>query len=108
MTDNRTTELLPCPFREHNRKRLVIHHRKCRWHEGGLYAVKCEICGIRGPYALSEEKAIEKWNTRHVETCEMEYVSDFMSWHCKACDMMDMAPRDPKPRFCKRCGRRVE
>ena len=65
------TTLLPCPFREHNRKRLVIHHRKCRWHEGGLYAVKCEICGIRGPYALSEEKAIEKWNTRHVETCRI-------------------------------------
>lgn len=42
-----------------------------------------------------------------VETCEMEYVSDWMSWHCKACDMMDMAPRDPKPRFCKWCGRKV-
>ena len=41
------------------------------------------------------------------ETCEMEYVSDFMSWHCKACDTMDMAPRDPKPRFCKWCGRKV-
>lgn len=73
MTDNRTTELLPCPFREHKRKKLVIHHRKCRWYEDGLYAVKCEICGIRGPYALSEEKAVEKWNARHVETCEPPY-----------------------------------
>lgn len=40
-------------------------------------------------------------------TCEMEYVSDFMSWHCKACDQMDMAPRNPKPRYCKWCGRKV-
>ena len=45
--------------------------------------------------------------TLGVETCEMEYVSDFMSWHCKACDMMDMAPRNPKPRYCKWCGRKV-
>lgn len=41
------------------------------------------------------------------ETCEMEYVGDYMSWHCKACDMMDMAPRDPKPRYCKWCGRKA-
>lgn len=40
-------------------------------------------------------------------TCEMEYVSDWMSWHCKACDQMDMAPRNPKPRYCKWCGRKV-
>ena len=39
--------------------------------------------------------------------CEMEYVSDFMSWHCKACDMMDMAPHNPKPRYCKWCGAKV-
>ena len=40
-------------------------------------------------------------------TCEMEYVSDFMSWHCKACGQMDMAPRNPKPWYCKWCGRKV-
>ncbi len=40
-------------------------------------------------------------------TCEMEYVSDWMSWHCKSCDQMDMAPRNPKPRYCKWCGRKV-
>lgn len=47
-------------------------------------------------------------NDERTETCEMEYVSDWMSWHCKACDHMDMAPRNPKPRYCKWCGRRVE
>ena len=39
--------------------------------------------------------------------CEMEYVNDFMSWHCKACDMMDMAPHNPKPCYCKWCGAKV-
>ena len=39
--------------------------------------------------------------------CEMEYVSDFLSWHCKACGHLDMAPRDPRPRYCKWCGRKV-
>ena len=46
-------------------------------------------------------------NSERTETCEMEYVSDWMSWHCKSCDHMDMAPRNPKPRYCKWCGRKV-
>jgi len=52
-------------------------------------------------------EAIERIAVLGTETCEMEYVSDFMSWHCKACDQMDMAPRNPKPRYCKWCGRKV-
>ena len=59
-----------------------------------------KIVGITDP-----EQAVEAMLGRG--TCEMEYVSDFMSWHCKACDMMDMAPRNPKPRYCKWCGRKV-
>lgn len=46
-------------------------------------------------------------NSERTETCEMEYVSDWMSWHCKSCDHMDMAPRNLKPRYCKWCGRKV-
>ena len=46
-------------------------------------------------------------NSERTETCEMEYVTDWMSWHCKSCDHMDMAPRNPKPRYCKWCGRKV-
>ena len=59
-----TEELKPCPFKNHVRSRLKIKHRGCRWYPGGLYAVECEWCGIRGPYRLTEEKAIESWNTR--------------------------------------------
>ena len=55
----------------------------------------------------SPADAIERIAALGTETCEMEYVSDWMSWHCKACDQMDMAPRNPKPRYCKWCGRKV-
>lgn len=37
-------------------------------------------------------------------TCEMEYVGDFMSWHCKACGQLTMMPRNPKPTYCMWCG----
>ena len=56
-------------------------------------------------WCFTPEQAIAA--TLGAGTCEMEYVSDFMSWHCKACDQMDMAPRNPKPRYCKWCGRKV-
>ena len=64
-------------------------------------------------HALLEEAAMlgasdaKPTQAESLGTCEMEYVSDWMSWHCKACDQMDMAPRNPKPRYCKWCGRKV-
>ena len=57
-------ELKPCPFGTHKKQKLKMHHRGCRWYKSGLYAIQCEICGIRGPYALGEKRAIERWNTR--------------------------------------------
>lgn len=64
------TELKPCPFSIHKKQKLAIHHRGSRWYKDGLFAVKCNVCGIRGPYALSERHAIERWNTRAERTCE--------------------------------------
>ena len=40
-------------------------------------------------------------------TCEVEYVSDWMGWHCKACDMLWQGLRDQRPRYCPNCGRKV-
>ena len=67
MTDYKfdTSLAKPCPFRGgHYRKKLVMHHINSKHYKNGLYAVKCEICGVRGMYALSEETAIEEWNER--------------------------------------------
>lgn len=41
-------------------------------------------------------------------TCEVEYVSDWMRWHCKACDSLWQGLRDQRPHYCPNCGRRVE
>lgn len=40
-------------------------------------------------------------------TCEVEYVSDWMGWHCKTCDMLWQGLRDQRPRYCPNCGRAV-
>jgi len=75
---------------------------KAKPHADKLMVMTCcsQKCTVMTP-----EQAVEATLGRG--TCEMEYVSDFMSWHCKSCDMMDMAPRNPKPRYCKWCGRKV-
>lgn len=40
--------------------------------------------------------------------CQMEYVADWMGWHCKSCDNIRQGLRDQKPNYCPNCGRRVE
>ena len=40
-------------------------------------------------------------------TCEMEWASDWMGWHCKACDSLRQGLPDQKPNFCPNCGREV-
>lgn len=40
-------------------------------------------------------------------TCEMEWVSDWMGWHCKACDSLRLGLPDQKPNFCPNCGAKV-
>lgn len=40
--------------------------------------------------------------------CEVEYVSDWMGWHCKSCDALWQGLKDQPPRFCKECGRQVK
>ena len=82
-------------YQDHDTE-FVVDGRKYTAHEWG---------GRLTVYGLTPAQAVEATLWRG--TCEMEYVSDFMSWHCKACDQMDMAPRNPKPRYCKWCGRKV-
>lgn len=41
------------------------------------------------------------------ETCEMEYVNDWMGWHCKSCDNLRMGLPDQKPKYCPNCGKKV-
>lgn len=41
------------------------------------------------------------------ETCEMEYINDWMGWHCKSCDNLRMGLSHQKPKYCPNCGRKV-
>ena len=54
---------------------------------------------------ITPEQAIEATLGRG--ECEVEYVSDWMGWHCKACDMLWQGLRDQRPHFCPNCGRKV-
>lgn len=54
---------------------------------------------------MTPEQAIDATLGRG--TCEVEYVSEWMGWHCKACDMLWQGLRDQRPRYCPNCGKRV-
>ena len=41
------------------------------------------------------------------KTCEMEYVNEWMGWHCKTCDNIKMGLSYQKPRYCPNCGAEV-
>lgn len=61
MTDNRTTELLPCPF-------CGGEARPVKQIEGryaiARYSVSCNGCGLVAFYEATEAEAIAAWNTR--------------------------------------------
>jgi len=67
MTDNRTTELLPCPF-------CGGEARPVKQIEGryaiARYSVSCKGCGLVAFYEATEAEAIAAWNTRTATTDE--------------------------------------
>ena len=61
--------------------------------------------------------ALKAWNptpeqaiaaTLGAGECEIEYVSDWMGWHCKSCDTLWQGLPDQKPSYCMRCGKAVK
>lgn len=57
-------------------------------------------------HTATPEQAVEATLGRG--TCQMEYVADWMGWHCKSCDNIRQGLRDQKPNFCPNCGRKVQ
>ena len=108
------TDLKPCPFcnAETTVKPFIGKFILCADHEKWcpMLLIDNYVRGYR-----TEDIAIEAWNTRHEQTCEMEYHTEGMKrgwWVCSKCDKaMDTIEscggRKP-PKFCGNCGAKVK
>jgi Lar family restriction alleviation protein len=104
MTDNRTTELLPCPFCGGEASKRLFY--------GTRYGVYCDECDARvGGLFLTEAEAIAAWNARAERTCECieEYAESpldgktIVLHRCSACHEL----MRPHMRYCPNCGCKV-
>lgn len=66
------------------------------WNEQHLYVAAL----------LTPKQAVEATLGRG--KCLVEYVSEWMGWHCKSCDVMWQGLSSQPPKFCPNCGREVE
>ena len=108
MTDNRTIELLPCPFCGGDAE-FHIYNTIC--------LVECSRCRIGTTYHLIEEyeNVITQWNARVYMKCDVEKGTGNVSgwWVCKSCgcafdQIGALAARGKKkPNYCPNCRRRV-
>lgn len=99
-------ELKPCPFC--GGEADVIDEGKGT--EPERYWAYCGNvnCFVEGTSAYATEReAIEAWNTRHSETCQMQYVGSVGTmaiFKCSECGAEDYG----KARFCRLCGAEVK
>lgn len=112
--------LLPCPFcgstATANTHCIEPGWWTCSVNCDGIYDHICSCQMITGGDTEMEayESAVRAWNTRHVETCEMEYQTDGMMsgwWKCSVCgeamDTIKACAGREKPKYCGNCGRLV-
>ena len=117
MTDNRTTEQNAT-----ERLRALLDERGVE-HEDASYKRKVPITVWDSDGAMfcfvddfdktdlhvencTPEQAIAA--TLGSGTCEVEYVNDWMGWHCLKCDNIKQGLKDQKPNYCPNCGRKVK
>lgn len=104
MTDNRTTELLPCPFCgvEYTQVRWIGFKDKSNGAFDAGYRGECCDCGALTRAYDTEAEAIEAWNTRAERTCTIP--QDWHEWPaCSACG----ASCNRIDNYCPNCGAKV-
>ena len=105
------SELKPCPFCGGDYLAIGCYPNI---DEPECFTVECAICGARGSEEHTEAEAIDAWNTRAVETCELE--ESFNRGGCYKCSEClavfdgyeDDASYAIAPNYCPNCGRKVE
>lgn len=102
MTDNRTTELLCCPFCG-GEANVIDHHN-----DDGSVSVGCnnDTClGFSGLGWLykTEAEAIAAWNTRAERTCR-DVAIEGEWFECSECHTVKQLIH---PHYCPNCGRKV-
>ena len=113
MTDNRTTELLPCPFCGGEADVLLS---QSRW--GQSYTIhhdalgKCPAEYVGSMQFATEAEAIAAWNARAERTCHNTHENRWFK--CSACGygFTDLYAEDEsdineQPRYCPNCGRKA-
>lgn len=84
MTDNRTTELLPCPFCGGEAETLTAESM----YGGYLFGIMCNDCRSRGDVYTTEAEAIAAWNSRAdyhgYEQAAIEAWESIKAWNTRA------------------------
>lgn len=113
MSDNRTTELLPCPFCGGEAR--IFHFSSAIRDE--VWRAVCDkpFCA-QGPDGYTEAEAIAAWNTRAERTCEMRAdgahcMNGVEFYECRSCGEYSCIPtvmgKSEPPNYCLNCGAKV-
>jgi len=117
MTDNRTTELIPCPWCGVDMKLHTINYPWAdgdpSWyilHEDMAEAIRRKCPMEMGGYDTREE-AIAAWNTRAElgsGTCHAIAIYNMHDeWFCDSCSACGYEWYEDEPNYCPNCGKRV-
>ena len=104
MTDNRTTELLPCPFCGGEAEVFNPFDKTA-----GTWCVICRECACASGFEQTEAEAIAAWNTRAERTCHNARKPHENRFKCSECGRVVWLdePTSEPVFYCPNCGRKV-
>jgi len=113
MTDNRTTELLPCPFCGGEAEIVALD----AWYKNPFVGIGCSKCpAILAEYGeykrfYTEAEAIAAWNARAERTCHIEYPyygdAPVINAQPRCSECHEHFAVGEFPNYCPSCGAKV-